>query len=83
MEPQAHGVGTLYPLAVAVLCEDRLADIGAGEIVGKNLIHNPADIRIDIPARNPFLIIGGDGGDGKVIATVPVRRNHHIFGVEG
>ena len=63
---------TLHPLSVAVLSQNGLLDIGAGEVVVENFIHHHGDGLVEIAAVNPFVVEGGGGGDGKIIALSPI-----------
>ncbi len=63
---------TGHALPVAVGGKKRLADAGTGNVVGKDAVHYPVDVLIGVPAVNPFLVVGGGTGNGKVIALVPV-----------
>ena len=66
---------TLYTLAVAVGGEDGLQHPGPGQVVGKDFIHQIVNVFKDISPIDPFLIVGGGGRNGKVIALISVRRN--------
>ena len=63
--------GHCTPLSVAVLSQNGLLDIGAGEVVVENFIHHHGDGLVEIAAVNPFVVEGGGGGDGKIIALSP------------
>ena len=67
-----HPAGALDLAAVAVLGQDGLAHIGAGEIVREEFIHDRGDRIVDVPLRDPLVVKGGGGCDGKVVALVPV-----------
>ena len=62
---------------VTIRRKNRLTHAGAGQEVVKNTVYNKINIGIDISAVNPFLVIGGGGGNGEVVALVSVPRNHH------
>lgn len=70
--PLAQSVAGHVP-AVAVGGKNGLAHTGTGEKIGENGVHQSVDIGIDVPAVDPFLVVGGGGGDGKVVALVPVQ----------
>lgn len=69
----AAGRGT----AVAVGGENRLTDTGPGEIVGKNGVDKPVNVGINISSPDPFLVVGGGGGDREVVALVPIPRKQY------
>lgn len=64
------------PAAIAVGGEDGLPDPGPGEVIGKYRIHEIIDVLEDVPSIHPFLVVGGGGSDGEVVALVPVPQNH-------
>ena len=65
-------IQTLHLPAVTVLGQDGLAYARAGQVVVKNLIHNDGDAFINIASGDPLMVKGRGGGNGKVIAAVPV-----------
>ena len=58
--------------AVAVGGENGLPDAGTREIVCKDGVHQTVDVGVDVPAADPFLVVGGGGGDREVVALVPI-----------
>ncbi len=72
--PLAETVAGYVP-AVAVGGEDGLAHAGTGKIVGKDGIHQTIHVCVDVPSPDPLLVIGGGGGNGEVIALIPIQRN--------
>ena len=75
--PLGHPAGALDLPAVAVLGEERLAHIGPGEIGGKEFVYDDGDGVVDVPLRDPFVVKGGGGSDGEIIAHVPVPFGVH------
>ena len=73
--------GALYLPAIAVLGEDRLADIGPGEIVGEEFVYDDRDGVEDVALRDPFVVEGCGGSDGKVIALIAVA--FRVYAVQG
>lgn len=79
--PQVFGVPLTHPVrtgnlsAVTVLCKERLCDIWPGYEVRKDGVYCPRNTFKNVPPGNPFLVIGGGAGDGKVIAFVSIPRN--------
>lgn len=61
-----------YPSAITVAGEDGLSYTGPGKIVGKNRIHQIADIFKNISPVDPFLIVCRGRSDGEIVALVPV-----------
>ena len=78
MTQAATGRGT----AVTVGGENRLTYTGTGEIVGKNGVDKPVDVGINISSPDPFLVIGGGGGDREVVALVPIQGKQYRFWVK-
>ena len=73
--PLAEPVGAGDSLAVAVLGQNGLFDIGPGKEIRKHLIHHPGNTGKIIPSVHPFVVIGGGGSDGEIIAFVPIQGN--------
>ena len=74
--PLLHPVGAGHPLAVAVLGQDRLPDIGPGQIICKKLIHDHGNRIKVVTLRDPFVVKCGRRGDREIVPPVPVPRNH-------
>ena len=57
--PLAHPVGTGDAFTVAVLGEDGLFDIGAGQVAAKLFVDEAADVFEVVAAVDPFVVVGG------------------------
>lgn len=77
----------LKPLQVTRVRRSRKLKIGAGHQGGKdnrkNSVYQIINIFKNVPAVNPFLVIGGGRGDGKVVALVPVPLRIHSVQSKG
>lgn len=71
------------PVPVAVRGKYGLAHAGAGQVVGKDGVHQVIDVFKDVPAVYPLLVIGRGGGNGKVVALVAVPLGVHPVQGEG
>ena len=57
---------------VAVGGKDRLAHARARQVIREDGVHDAADIFVYVPAADPFLVVGGGGSDGEVVALVAI-----------
>lgn len=64
-----------HSLPIAVGGKNWLLYTGAGEVVVKDGIYQIIDVFKDIASVNPLLVIGGGGGNGKVVALISVQRD--------
>ena len=71
-EPGAGGGG-----AVAEFSGQGLHKALSADVVGEHLIHGPADVLKDVPVPDKLLVIGGGGGDLKVIAPAGIELGVH------
>ena len=62
---------------ITIRSKDGLLYPRPGEIIIKNRIYQNRNIFVDIPALNPFLVISGGAGNGKVFSFIPIplRKN--------
>ena len=69
-----HKTGTGYLPAVAVLGENWLFHIWAGEIAVKNVVYGGINGIVNVPFRNPFMVEGSGGGNGKIVTAGAIPR---------
>ena len=74
--------GTGNPFPIAIGSKNRLSDARTGKVVGKDRIDQNINIFEDISSIDPFLVIGGGRGNGKIVALIPVRRKQGFLVVE-
>ena len=48
-------------------------DIGPGEVIAEDLVNDDRDAFKDIASVDPLVIVGRGGGNGEIVATVPVE----------
>lgn len=78
-----HPIRTGDIFSVAVLGQDRLLYIGAGQKVTKEFIDNLGYAVKHIAVRDPLVVVGCGGGDSKFIPLVAVPLRYRPFGTGG